>query len=126
MCVDCVDDMDCAEGEVCTEGECVPDEDECIDDMDCQEGEVCTEGECVPDNGNGGDPENGEALVGTNCAACHGADGASGFAPDIQCSTAEDIGAKAGGEGGHPMYELSDQDVLDIEAYLNSFAACEG
>lgn len=82
-------------------------------------------GQIMADEGNGGggggDAENGEALVTANCAACHGADGASGFAPNIQGQSAANIMARTGGDGGHPEIELTEQEVLDVEAYLGSF-----
>jgi mono/diheme cytochrome c family protein len=63
----------------------------------------------------------GETLVADNCAACHGADGASGFAPDIQGATDELITDRTDGGGGHTSIELSEQDSADIAAYLASF-----
>lgn len=74
-------------------------------------------------NGGGGDDPvtRGEAVFADNCAICHGADGASGFAPNIQGVTAAEISDKAAGGGGHAMYDISEQDASDIEAYLGSF-----
>ena len=63
----------------------------------------------------------GETLVADNCAGCHGADGASGFAPDIQGASDEMITDRTGGAGGHASFELSEQDSVDIAAYLASF-----
>lgn len=71
-------------------------------------------------NGGGGDVTSGEALVAANCAGCHGADGASGFAPNIQGATAATI-TEFITMDGHPNPDLSEQDVLDVEAYLGSF-----
>lgn len=79
------------------------------------------------DNGNDntgggltGDPANGEALVADQCAACHGADGASGFAPNIQGESVEEITSRTGGMD-HPVYDVTEQDIADIQAYLASF-----
>lgn len=78
-------------------------------------------GQIMADDGNGGgDVDNGEALVTANCAGCHGADGASGFAPNIQGVSAAMI-TEVITMDGHPNPDLSDQEVLDIEAYLGSF-----
>lgn len=63
----------------------------------------------------------GETLVADNCAGCHGADGASGFAPDIQGVAEELIAVQTGGAGGHATFELSEQDRAGIAAYLASF-----
>lgn len=74
------------------------------------------------DDGTGDDPvTRGETLVADNCAACHGADGASGFAPDIQGAAEELIADRTGGADGHSSIELSEQDSADIAAYLASF-----
>ena len=44
---DCVEDEDCAAGEVCADGTCGPPPPECQADGDCGEGEVCADGQCV-------------------------------------------------------------------------------
>lgn len=67
-----------------------------------------------------GDATSGMSLVADNCAACHGEDGASGFAPNIQGMTAATI-MEVTTSDGHPNPELSEQDIADIEAYLGSF-----
>lgn len=90
-------------------------------------------GDADPDDGGadgdtdpGGDPPmddplaRGQALVADNCAACHGADGASGFAPDIQNASADDIGMTIDGSGGHTPIELTADEVADIVAFLES------
>ena len=76
-----------------------------------------------PDNDNdndGGDDAvgRGEALVQDNCAACHGADGASGFAPDIRGADDALIANKTGGEEGHTTIDLTDEQIADIAAFL--------
>lgn len=67
-----------------------------------------------------GDATSGMALVTDNCAGCHGDDGASGFAPNIQGATAAII-TEFIMMDGHPNPELSEQDIADIEAYLGTF-----
>ncbi|MCG3136774.1 MAG: hypothetical protein HJJLKODD_00610 [Phycisphaerae bacterium] len=81
------------------------------------------DGETGGDTGGGTDDAvtRGEQILADNCAACHGADGASGFAPNIQGQTAEVITATIGGEGGHSVYELTADQIADLTAYLNSF-----
>lgn len=87
----------------------------------CDEGEECVDGVCVPVMG-GGDAVAGEAVYASTCMVCHGADGAGGaIGPDIQGSPAAAIESATNGEGGHPPYDISAQDVLDLEAYLASF-----
>ncbi len=74
------------------------------------------------DDGTDDDPvTRGETLVADNCSVCHGADGASGFAPNIQGVTEDLIAQQTGGAGGHTAFELSEQDRADIAAYLASF-----
>ncbi len=43
----CVDDADCAAGEVCFDGLCFEDEIECRSDSDCPADEICASGFCV-------------------------------------------------------------------------------
>ncbi|MCO6438791.1 MAG: cytochrome c [Phycisphaerae bacterium] len=75
-------------------------------------------------NDNGGltgDAMQGENLVAANCQACHGADGASGFAPNIQGETAAEI-MSVQSAGVHAAWpDFTDQDFADLEAYLGSF-----
>lgn len=80
------------------------------------------------DNGNDnsggagpGDIDRGSAIFADDCAVCHGADGASGFAPNIQGADENAIRAAVSGEGGHAPYDLSDQDIADVAAFLGSF-----
>lgn len=70
------------------------------------------------DGNGGGDAAVGESLVADNCAGCHGADGASGFAPDIRNADADLIAAKTGGDGGHLAITLTEQQIADIAAFL--------
>lgn len=62
----------------------------------------------------------GEMLVSDNCAACHGADGASGFAPDIQGLSQDRISESIAGEAGHVMVDLSEQEIGELAAFLES------
>ena len=74
------------------------------------------------DNTDSDDPvARGEALMASNCAACHGADGASGFTDSIQGVGADAMDIAISGDEGHMVYDLSDQEVEDILAFLNSF-----
>jgi mono/diheme cytochrome c family protein len=66
----------------------------------------------------GGDATNGQTLFANTCAVCHGSDASGGIGPNIQGAAAADVSARAGGEGGHPMYDISEQDAEDIAAYL--------
>jgi mono/diheme cytochrome c family protein len=51
-----------------------------------------TDGDGTDGDGTDGDGSpDGAALFAANCAACHGADGATGFAPDITGATADDL-----------------------------------
>jgi mono/diheme cytochrome c family protein len=71
------------------------------------------------DGGGGGDGDAaaGETFFGANCASCHGADGSSGFAPDIPGFSADDIAA--GLESGvHASITATDADIADMAAYL--------
>jgi len=70
-----------------------------------------------------GDATNGASLFSTNCQGCHGADAMGGFGPNIQGEDQAGIIARVrDGQGGHMMYDsLTDQDILDLEAYLASF-----
>jgi len=67
--------------------------------------------------GGGGGPVDGSALFADNCAACHGADGASGFAPDITGLSADEMAA--GLESGtHGAITLTDDEVAAIAEFL--------
>lgn len=63
----------------------------------------------------------GGALFAANCAACHGADGASGFAPDITGSTADDLTA-AMTLATHSSITLSDAELAAIATWLGGGA----
>jgi mono/diheme cytochrome c family protein len=97
-------------------GDMAGDSDDDVDDAD--DADDGTDG----GDGAGDDPvTRGETLVADNCSVCHGADGASGFAPNIQGVTEDLIAQQTGGAGGHTSFELSEQDRADIAAYLASF-----
>jgi hypothetical protein len=126
MCVDgaCVaadpcEGVMCDEGQECVDGECVA-VDPCEGVM-CDEGETCVDGVCMPSMG-AGDAANGATVYANTCLVCHGEDGAGGaIGPDIQGTAAAQIEAAVSGDGGHTPYDVSDQDILDLEAYLGGF-----
>jgi|GEM_PF-2356971 len=74
---------------------------------------------------NGGGALDGGALFAANCAACHGADGASGFAPDITGSTADEVIA-AIMLGTHGSISLSDEELTAIAVWLGGDAGGSG
>ena len=73
-----------------------------------------------------GDATAGGTIFGNVCAACHGADGASGYAANL----VEEIPSKDdafivdiiinGDGGGMPAQDLSDQEVADVLAYVRA------
>ncbi len=96
------------------------DQDSDIDDADDMATDEPDLGDSPGDDGSS-DVARGETLVTDNCSACHGADGASGFAPSIQGASADEIASKIGGADGHLVVSLSDQDAEDMAAFLGSF-----
>ena len=92
----------------------------------CERDEAPDDGE---DNGDvnggedGGDANggNGEvdasALYANNCSACHGADGASGFAPDITAMNAETLSAGLE-SASHGSISLTEEEVAAIAGFL--------
>lgn len=68
-----------------------------------------------------GDPAPGEALY-ASCSACHCADGSGGClpgAPSIIGASAELLDEFPGGGGGsHVPFDLTNQDIVDLEAFL--------
>lgn len=75
-----------------------------------------------------GDPVNGQALWQANpCMSCHCADASGGCqldAPNIQMVDRFTIDLRTRGPISHPggKYNFSDQDVVDLEAYIMSLA----
>ena len=67
------------------------------------------------DGGNG--PPDGAALYANNCAACHGADGASGFAPDISGQSAAEL-AVGLESPSHGAISLTEDEVAAIAQFL--------
>lgn len=66
----------------------------------------------------------GETVYQTNCAVCHGADGAGGVGADLT-TTVPTLGDEAivdtvldGTTGMQPFDNLSDQAIADVLAYL--------
>ncbi|MCP4592217.1 MAG: cytochrome c [bacterium] len=75
------------------------------------------EGDDGGDDGDGGGGGGGADLYAANCSACHGADGASGFAPDITGLGADEMatGLESGSHGG---ISLSDDEVAAVTEFL--------
>jgi mono/diheme cytochrome c family protein len=73
------------------------------------------------DGDNGGDDGGGDLdgaqLMADNCAACHGADGASGFAGDITGMSAEELSAGVAG-ASHVPIDLTDAEYAAIAEFL--------
>lgn len=74
-----------------------------------------------------GDVDNGMTLFSTNCASCHCPDASGGClldAPAIVGASAEDIDEYVRGDATHPAKrEWTDQEVVDVEAYLATFVS---
>ncbi|UCF33413.1 MAG: cytochrome c [Phycisphaerales bacterium] len=68
--------------------------------------------------GNGGGELDGAQLMADNCAACHGADGASGFAPDITGMSGEELSAGVAGPSHVPI-DLTDAEYAAIAEFLD-------
>ena len=122
----CEADADCCTGLVCSADgvcepeveppECAEEGEACEADADCCEGLVCSEdGVCEPEEGPGPD---GAALYADNCAACHGDDGASGFAPDITGQSADELTAGLGSASHDGVAELTAEEIDAIAAFL--------
>lgn len=69
------------------------------------------------DSGGGNGVLDGAALMADNCAACHGADGASGFAADISGQSAAELAAGLESPT-HGSISLSDDEVAAIAEFL--------
>jgi mono/diheme cytochrome c family protein len=67
--------------------------------------------------GNGGDGLDGGQLLADNCAACHGADGASGFAPNIAGMSAEELSAGVA-DPAHAPVDLTEAEFAAIAEFL--------
>ena len=69
-----------------------------------------------------GDPAAGEALY-ASCAACHCADASGGCLPTatgVVGVSAETLDEFLRGDAPHPPSDLTDQEIVDLEAYLAS------
>ncbi|HRX84436.1 MAG TPA: rhodanese-like domain-containing protein [Phycisphaerae bacterium] len=61
----------------------------------------------------------GAALFSTNCSACHGADGGSGFAPNVQGYTAAEVTTGLG-SATHASITLTTEEIDAIALFLES------
>lgn len=72
-----------------------------------------------------GDPETGEStFVSNNCAACHCADAAGGCAldaPSLVGVATETLDDRLRGDAAHAggKFNLTDQDIVDMQAYFD-------
>lgn len=64
------------------------------------------------------DTPDGATLFADNCAGCHGADGASGFAPNIRGKTTEEL-LEGLALPVHSSISLTDDEVAAISEFLN-------
>lgn len=72
-----------------------------------------------------GDAAAGETIYTANCNSCHGADGAGGTGPSLLDSTyaeANTVAIVTNGDGDMPAFSgsLSDQDIADVAAYVDT------
>lgn len=82
------------------------------------------DGDGTGDGGDGGAVD-GAALFADDCAACHGADGASGFAPDITGQTADDVAAGLT-SGTHGAITMTDEQITALAAFLGGDSGGNG
>ena len=79
------------------------------------------DGDDDADGDDGGDADadgaDGATLYADNCASCHGADGASGFAPDITGMTADELSLGLE-SGAHGAISLTGEQVVAIAEFL--------
>lgn len=79
-----------------------------------------------------GDPDTGEAIYASNsCTPCHCADAAGGCAlsaPSLVGVATETLDDRLRGDVEHPggKFNLTNQDIVDLQAYLASLAAGDG
>jgi len=87
-------------------------------DVDDGDGEDVSPGELIPD------PANGEAVYAVGCASCHCADGSGGCAmsaPGLVGASFDTLSDDLGGDSVHfGQGPLSNQELVDLEAYLGS------
>ncbi|MFQ5592283.1 MAG: c-type cytochrome, partial [Phycisphaerae bacterium] len=75
--------------------------------------------------GGDGTAVDGAALFSVNCAACHGDDGASGFAPDITGKSAAELAAGLA-LPNHNAISLTDEEVSAIAQFLGGGSPSTG
>jgi mono/diheme cytochrome c family protein len=87
------------------------------DDEDEDDGDDTDDDHGDDDGDDGGPALDGVALFAANCSACHGEDGASGFAPDITGKTAAELSA-ALELPTHAAISLSEEEIAAIVEFL--------
>ena len=95
-------------------------EDEVTGDDDTADGDDADgddDGDDGGDDADDGGAADGATLYANNCAACHGADGASGFAPDVTGLTADELAAGLE-SASHGSISLTDEEVAAIAEFL--------
>jgi mono/diheme cytochrome c family protein len=69
-----------------------------------------------------GDASSGATLFANNCMVCHGADAMGLIGPNIQGADNSLITDHVlNAHEGHTTFEMSDQDIADLEAFLAGF-----
>lgn len=110
------------------------DDDAALDDTDGDDG--TGDGGDTDDGGDsdGGDATDGDgtdggldgaALFAANCSACHGSDGASGFAPDVTGKSADEVIA-AMSLTTHGSISLTDDELTAIAVFLSGDEPVDG
>lgn len=104
-------------------------DDAAADDTDGDDGTADgddTDGGGDSDGGDGtGGGLDGAALFAANCSACHGSDGASGFAPDVTGATADEVLA-AMSLTTHGSISLTVDELTAIAMFLGGDGTADG